>query len=46
MSQPRRLDQLLANLGYGSRREARDLIERGNVEVRGEMCVDPEVRVP
>ncbi len=45
MSQPRRLDQLLANLGYGSRRDVRDLIERGNVEVRGETCYDIEVRV-
>lgn len=45
MSQLRRLDQLLANLGHGSRREVRDLIERGNVEVRGEICYDIDLRV-
>lgn len=31
----RRLDQLLANLGYCSRREARDWIKTGRVTVRG-----------
>lgn len=45
MNQPRRLDQLLASLGYGSRREVRDLIERGNVEVEGETCYDFDLRV-
>lgn len=30
-----RLDQVLANLGYGSRREVRDLIAAGRVTVRG-----------
>jgi 16S rRNA pseudouridine516 synthase len=45
MSQPRRLDQLLANLGYGSRREVRDLVERGNVEVRGQTCYEIDLRV-
>ena len=32
----RRLDQLLANLGYCTRREARDWIDAGRVTVRGE----------
>jgi len=32
---PRRLDQLLANLGYCSRREARAWIQAGRVTVRG-----------
>ena len=48
----RRLDQLLANLGYCSRREARDRVRSGAVTVRGEEAddfsakVDPaEVRV-
>ena len=30
-----RLDQLLASLGYGSRREVRDWIDAGRVTVRG-----------
>ncbi len=34
----RRLDQLLANLGYCSRREARDWIDSGAVTVRGEVA--------
>ncbi|MFZ5497195.1 MAG: pseudouridine synthase [Verrucomicrobiota bacterium] len=36
----RRLDQLLANLGYCSRREARDWIRDGRVTVRGETVDD------
>jgi 16S rRNA pseudouridine516 synthase len=37
----RRLDQLLANLGYCSRREARDWIDAGRVTVAGEVADDP-----
>jgi len=36
----RRLDQLLANLGYCSRREARDWIRSGRVTVKGEVETD------
>jgi 16S rRNA pseudouridine516 synthase len=36
----RRLDQLLANLGYCSRREARDWIESGRVTVKGKVITD------
>jgi 16S rRNA pseudouridine516 synthase len=36
----RRLDQLLANLGYCSRREARDWIRSGRVTVRGVVVDD------
>ena len=36
----RRLDQLLANLGYCSRREARAWVEAGRVSVRGEVADD------
>src|SRR6478735_7593935 len=36
----RRLDQLLANLGYCSRREARDLIKSGRVTVAGKVEKD------
>jgi 16S rRNA pseudouridine516 synthase len=36
----RRLDQLLANLGYCSRREARDWIKAGRVTVRGVVADD------
>lgn len=37
---PRRLDQLLANLGYCSRREARAWIQAGRVTVRGAVVDD------
>jgi 16S rRNA pseudouridine516 synthase len=37
----RRLDQLLANLGYCSRREARDWIEAGRVDIAGQVADDP-----
>jgi 16S rRNA pseudouridine516 synthase len=36
----RRLDQLLANLGYCSRREARACVQAGRVTVRGEVADD------
>lgn len=39
-SAPRRLDQLLANLGYCSRREARAWIQDGRVTVRGKVTGD------
>jgi 16S rRNA pseudouridine516 synthase len=41
----RRLDQLLANLGYCSRREARDWIADGRVTVRGEEADGPAQKV-
>ncbi|MBI5424738.1 MAG: rRNA pseudouridine synthase [Opitutae bacterium] len=37
----RRLDQLLANLGYCSRREARDWIDDGRVTIAGQTADDP-----
>jgi 16S rRNA pseudouridine516 synthase len=37
----RRLDQLLANLGYCSRREARDWLDAGRVTVSGAPADDP-----
>ncbi len=40
----RRLDQLLANLGYCSRREARFWIQEGRVTVGGEAAADPGVK--
>lgn len=41
----RRLDQLLANLGYCSRREARTWIEDGRVTVGGREADDPSEKV-
>jgi 16S rRNA pseudouridine516 synthase len=41
----RRLDQLLANLGYCSRREARAWLDAGRVTIRGEVADDVGQRV-
>jgi 16S rRNA pseudouridine516 synthase len=41
----RRLDQLIASLGYGSRREVRAQIEAGRVQVAGRVEVDPGAHV-
>lgn len=41
----RRLDQLLASLGYGSRREVRSWVEEGRITVRGSVADDPGARV-
>jgi 16S rRNA pseudouridine516 synthase len=41
-----RIDRLLANLGYGSRREVQALIARGAVTLDGERLSDTGLRVP
>lgn len=41
----RRLDQLLANLGYCSRRAARDWLKAGRVTVRGQIATDAGQKV-
>lgn len=41
----RRLDQLLANLGYCSRRETRDFLKKHAVTVRGAPARDPSAKV-
>lgn len=45
MAAMRRLDQLLANLGYCSRREARAWLDAGRVTVRGAVADDPGAKV-
>lgn len=40
-----RLDQLLASLGYGSRREVKDWIAYGRVTVQGSTADDPGMKV-
>ncbi|MCX5494153.1 pseudouridine synthase [Kaistia dalseonensis] len=40
-----RLDRLLANLGYGSRREVQGLIQSGRVVLDGEAETDPDQRI-
>ncbi|MBS0334825.1 MAG: rRNA pseudouridine synthase [Proteobacteria bacterium] len=41
-----RLDRLLANLGYGSRREVADLVRRGQVVLDGKVLKDAGARTP
>jgi 16S rRNA pseudouridine516 synthase len=45
MSATMRLDRLLANLGYGSRREVQHLVRRGVVSLDGAPVKDPEGRL-
>ena len=45
MSKLRRLDQTLASLGYGSRRDARALIANGSVTVRDELFFDEGAKI-
>lgn len=40
-----RLDRLLSNLGYGSRREVQDLIEAGYVILDGEAIIDADEKI-
>ncbi len=48
MSRPpsARLDRLLANMGYGSRREVQRLVTFGQVRLAGETLRDPGERIP
>ena len=41
-----RLDRLLANLGYGSRREVQQLVWAGLVKLNGEAVEDSDQRIP
>ncbi|MBS0359905.1 MAG: rRNA pseudouridine synthase [Proteobacteria bacterium] len=41
-----RLDRLLANLGYGSRREVADLVRKGQVVLDGKVLKDAGARTP
>jgi 16S rRNA pseudouridine516 synthase len=41
-----RLDRLLANLGYGSRQEAQQLVRAGLVRLDGEVIEDSDQRIP
>ena len=41
-----RLDRLLANLGYGSRREVQDLVEAGDIVLDGAVLEDASARLP
>lgn len=45
MSKAIRLDRLLSNLGYGSRREVQDLIEAGYVLLDGEPMIDSDEKI-
>ena len=45
MSGALRLDRLLANLGYGSRREVQALVRAGEVTLDGAPLADPEARI-
>ena len=40
-----RLDKLLANAGYGSRKEVKQLLKQKAVTVDGEMVKDPSMHV-
>ena len=45
MSGTFRLDRLLANMGYGSRREVQALVRTGRVVLDGKPVLDPEMRL-
>jgi 16S rRNA pseudouridine516 synthase len=46
MSKALRLDRLLANLGYGSRREIQQLVRVGRIELDGQPVSKADMRVP
>ncbi len=46
MSKALRLDRLLANLGYGSRREIQQLVRVGRIELDGQAVAKADMRVP
>ena len=40
-----RLDKLLAHSGYGSRKDVKQLIRKGEVLVNGEICKNDDYKV-
>jgi 16S rRNA pseudouridine516 synthase len=46
MSKTIRLDRLLANLGYGSRRQVQDMVDAGWVAFDGDLVARADVKVP
>ncbi len=40
-----RLDKILANLGYGTRKEVKALIKKGQVDVDGEVVKDNGMQI-
>ena len=45
MSQKERLDKILANSGFGTRREVKKLVRFGEVLINGERVRDPEFHI-
>ena len=45
MGKVQRLDKILANLGYGTRKEVKKLVKQGNVVVDGVTAVDSGMHV-
>ncbi|SHI60111.1 pseudouridine synthase [Lutispora thermophila] len=45
MGELQRLDKVLANLGYGSRKDVKKMIKNGAVEIEDIVAVDPEIKI-
>ena len=45
MNKTQRLDKILANMGYGSRKEVKMLIKNGAVEVDNRIVTEADLRV-
>lgn len=45
MQKKERLDKILSNLGYGSRRDIKGLAKAGSIEINGEIVKDSSVKV-
>ncbi|MGO1468721.1 MAG: pseudouridine synthase [Tissierella sp.] len=45
MSKVARLDKVLSNMGYGSRKQIKKIVKEGNVEVNGEVILKNDLKV-
>lgn len=45
MQKKERLDKVLSNLGYGSRKDVKGLAKAGSIEVNGEVVVDSSIKI-
>lgn len=45
MSNLQRLDKVLANMGYGSRKDVKKMIKSGAVEIEDTVVLDPEMKI-
>ncbi len=45
MQKKERLDKILSNLGYGSRKDVKGLVKAGSIEINGKIAMDSSIKI-